>query len=74
MYLLQSKKSFIIDLLRRTKMLMQAKHWDELVKDEHINIRTDYKNSGVGSNSCGSELLEKYRLSEKKIHFEFFIK
>lgn len=57
-----------------TQMLMQAMHWDELAKDGHINIRIDYKNSGIGSNSCGPELLEKYRLSEKKIHFEFLIK
>lgn len=56
------------------KMLMQANHQDELIKDDCTNIRIDYKDSGVGSNSCGPELLEKYRLSEKKIHFEFYIK
>lgn len=56
------------------KMLMQAKHQDELIKDDCTNIRIDYKNSGVGSNSCGPELLEKYRLSEKEIHFVFYIR
>ena len=56
------------------EMLMQASHQDELTKSDCTNIRIDYKNSGVGSNSCGPELLEKYRLSEKEIHFEFFIK
>lgn len=54
-------------------MLMDAMHWDELEKDDATNIRIDYKNSGIGSNSCGPKLLEKYRLSEKEIHFEFYI-
>ena len=56
------------------EMLMQANHQDELIKSDCTNIRIDYKNSGVGSNSCGPALLEKYRLSEKEIHFEFLIK
>ena len=56
------------------KMLMNATHQNELVKDDSTNIRIDYKNSGVGSNSCGPKLLEEYRLSEKEIHFEFCIK
>jgi len=54
--------------------LMQSNHQDELEKSDCTNIRIDYKNSGVGSNSCGPELLEKYRLKEKEIHFEFYIK
>ena len=56
------------------KMLMDATHQNELVKDDSTNIRIDYKNSGVGSNSCGPKLLEKYRLSDKEVHFEFCIK
>lgn len=57
-----------------SKMLMDARHQDELKKSQYTNIRIDYKNSGVGSHSCGPELLEKYRLSEKEISFEFYIK
>jgi len=30
--------------------------------------------SGVGSNSHGPELLEKYRLAEKEIEFGFWVK
>ena len=56
------------------KMLMKANHWDELKKADFTNIRIDYKNSGIGSNSCGPELLEKYRLSEKEIRFAFYIR
>lgn len=55
-------------------MLMEVNHQDELSRDDCTNIRIDYKNSGVGSASCGPEMLEKYRLSEKLIHFEFYIK
>ncbi len=46
--------------------LLEAMHTDELIPGDTI-IRIDYKNSGIGSNSCGPELLEKYRLSEKHI-------
>ncbi len=51
--------------------LSKAMHIDELVKNGMINVRIDYKVSGIGSNSCGPELLEKYRLSEKEIHFAY---
>ena len=54
--------------------LMRAKHTDEVVKEKDTIIRIDYKNSGVGSNSCGPALLEKYRLKEKRIEgFAFYI-
>ncbi len=56
------------------KTLMDAMHQDELKKDEFITVRIDYKNSGMGSASCGPKLLEEYRLSEKDISFSFFIK
>ncbi|MCR4693553.1 MAG: DUF4981 domain-containing protein [Firmicutes bacterium] len=55
------------------EMLDKATHIDELRKDIGTNVRIDYKNSGIGSNSCGPELLEKYRLSEKDIHFVFYV-
>jgi len=54
--------------------LMKAMHIDELVKENDTIIRIDYKNSGIGSFSCGPEMLEKYRLDEKKIEdFTFYI-
>ncbi len=55
-------------------MLAEARHIDELKKSDFTNIRIDYKVSGVGSNSCGPVLPEKYRLAEKKICFNFYIK
>ena len=56
------------------EMLDKAQHWDELQKDNATNIRIDYKNSGIGSGSCGPMLLEKYRLTEKDIKFVFYIR
>ena len=47
---------------------------DELEKNGVVNVRIDYKDSGVGSNSCGPDLLEKYRLDEKEIQFGFSVK
>ena len=56
-----------------SKSLTEALHIDELKEDDATYIRIDYKNSGIGSHSCGPELMEKYRLSEKQIDFEFYI-
>ncbi len=49
-------------------------HAYEMIANDHIVLHLDYKMSGVGSNSCGPELLEKYRLQEKNISFELCIK
>ncbi len=56
-----------------SEMLTKAMHTDELMESEHTIVRIDYKNSGIGSNSCGPQLLEKYQLNEKEIVLEFFI-
>ena len=56
-----------------TKALTKATHLDELEKDGATHVRVDYKNSGIGSNSCGPQLLEKYRLSEKEISYTFYL-
>ena len=54
-----------------TKALTDAEHTDELQADGMVHLRIDYKVSGLGSNSCGPQLEEKYRLNEKQIHFAF---
>lgn len=53
--------------------LDKAEHINELVKDNATNIRIDYKVSGIGSNSCGPELSEKYKLKETDIEFAIYI-
>ncbi|MBQ3817184.1 MAG: glycoside hydrolase family 2 [Clostridia bacterium] len=56
-----------------TEQIEKARHTDELGLSDGTHIRIDYKVSGIGSNSCGPELDEKYRLSEKHISFGFTI-
>lgn len=57
-----------------SRILTSAMHIDELRKSDCTTVRIDYKNSGLGSNSCGPELIKKYRLDEKDIYFKFMIK
>ncbi len=57
----------------KTLDIINAGHIDKLKKDGKIHIRIDYKNSGLGSNSAGPQLPEKYRLNEKEIKFKFNI-
>ncbi len=56
-----------------TDAIHKAEHTDELVADGKTHLRIDYKVSGIGSGSCGPELMEKYRLSEKNINFNFSV-
>jgi len=56
------------------KELFRARHTNEIVADGNTYLRIDYKVSGLGSNSCGPDLSEKYRLSEKDIDFTFEIR
>ncbi len=53
-----------------TDMLEQSKHTNECIPENAVILRVDYKQSGIGSHSCGPILEEKYRLMEKEIHFE----
>lgn len=53
--------------------LSRAAHASELAADGMVHVRVDYKVSGLGSQSCGPELPEKYRLSEKKFEMCFSI-
>jgi len=54
-----------------TEALTKANHIDELYKNDAVNVRIDYKVSGVGSNACGPALAPEYRLEEKDITFGF---
>ena len=51
--------------------LFNTQHAAELRKDGKTYVRIDYKDSGIGSNSCGPELLPKYRMNDENIHFTF---
>lgn len=56
------------------EMLTDAMHTNELEKSPYTIVRIDYQHSGIGSASCGWDLLDKYRFSEKDISFSFIIR
>lgn len=54
--------------------MTKALHDFELRERETTRLRIDYKSSGMGSNCCGPQLLEKYRFDEKEFEYSFVIK
>lgn len=50
--------------------LTQKNHNYELQKSGYTVVCLDYAQNGIGSNSCGPDLAEKYRLDEKEFVFE----
>lgn len=70
----EADRTFEINVSRfSARDLTEAKHIDELRPDGKTHIRVDYKDSGLGSHSCGPEMLPQYRLEEKDIDFGFTI-
>ena len=57
-----------------SEQLTNTKHSFELEPGNHTIVRIDYKVSGIGSASCGPELIEKYRFNEKKFNFSFYLR
>ncbi|MBE6727935.1 MAG: glycoside hydrolase family 2 [Ruminococcaceae bacterium] len=55
------------------KALEEAEHTDEIVSDGLVHLCIDYKNSGIGSASCGPEIENEFRFSEKEISFSIYI-
>lgn len=53
--------------------LTNKKHSYELQKADFITLCIDYKQSGIGTNSCGPELDEHLKLDENKFVFNFNI-
>lgn len=51
-----------------------AKHPFELKRRDETIVNIDFGMSGVGSNSCGPELLPRYRLSQMEIDFKLRMK
>lgn len=53
--------------------LAKKAHNYELERSGNVILHLDYAMSGVGSNSCGPRLLEKYQLKEENIHWEMLL-
>ena len=56
-----------------TAQLDEATHDYELTPSESTFVYIDYKQSGIGSNSCGPALAKEMQLDEKRFAFTFSI-
>ena len=69
-----SKQSFSFNASEYTQEELTKKaHNFELVECEDTVLCLDYAQNGVGSNSCGPELLKKYRLDAEQFTFEIML-
>ena len=67
-----SDNNFSFNICEYTQEELASKaHNYELEKSGYKVLCLDYKMSGVGSGSCGPELLEQYQLNEKEFSFDF---
>ena len=70
-----SADSFSLSVSHFTPMqLTNTAHDYELVPNKETTVIIDYRNGGIGSNSCGPAPAMQYRITEKKINFSFNIK
>ncbi|MDY7223277.1 glycoside hydrolase family 2 TIM barrel-domain containing protein [Halalkalibacterium halodurans] len=73
--LFEAEKPFSFNASEYTQEELSAKkHHYELEKSGYSVVCIDYKQSGIGSASCGPFLLDQYQLNEKEFEFEFWIK
>ncbi len=54
--------------------LTGTRHEYELEEDGLAYVAVNYRQSGIGSNSCGPALAEKHRFSEREFSFSFAVK
>ena len=54
--------------------LTRKGHNYQLEESPYTVLCLDYRQSGIGSNSCGPELQEKYRLNEEAFSFGIRLK
>ena len=55
------------------EQLTNTPHDYELLANDDVTVIVDYRNSAVGSASCGPELNPDFRINEKNIRFSFGI-
>ena len=53
--------------------LERASHNYELRESGNLEVHIDYRQSGIGSGSCGPQLVAKYQLSERHIDWDVVI-
>lgn len=71
---IESEKDFCFQASRYTQEeLMNKRHNYELKQSDCAVVCIDYKQSGIGSQSCGPRLLKKYQFDEKQFELSFLI-
>mgnify|MGYP002408545075 CR=1 FL=1 len=71
----KSKQSMSFSALHYTaEDLDKAKYTVDLKRRKETILHIDFGQNGIGSNSCGPELNEKYTLNDKHINFTFSFK
>ena len=66
-----AEEPFAFNVSCYTQEELTAKaHNYELEEAPYTVLCIDYRQSGIGSNSCGPQLLEKYQLNQEKFTFE----
>ena len=74
-FLFTAERRFMFNASHYTpEQLTAARHHYELVPDKETTVIIDYKQSGIGSNSCGPALLKQYHFSETDFTFTMYIK
>ena len=74
-FLFTADRRFSFSALHYTpEQLTEAGHHYELVPRRETTVILDYKQSGIGSNSCGPQLAEAYRFDEPDFNFTLYIK
>ena len=53
------------------EQLTKVMHNHELIPEDQLILCVDAKMSGIGSHSCGPELLEKYQILDEQFTFDF---
>jgi beta-galactosidase len=53
------------------EILADAKHIHNLKETDSSVVIINYKNNGIGSNSCGPRLPEMYKFNDREFDFEF---
>ncbi len=70
-----AERSFEANVSQYTTLqLDRATHINEIGDSTGTHLRIDYRDTGVGSQSCGPELAQEFRLTEKQITFAFSIR
>lgn len=57
-----------------TNQLTNTNHNFALNEEDFTYLIIDYKQSGIGSNSCGPDLPKEYRFNEEEFSYNFYLK